>query len=92
MRRSLGQFGKGTRHAQENFASCIGQLHPIGPSEEDLLAKAVFQQADMLADRRRGDAQLLGGGGKAARTGRLFKGLKGVQRQAVTHRVFAGAR
>ena len=92
MYRSFGQFGKGARHTQEQFASGIGQFHPVGPAQEDLLAKAILQQADVLADGCGADAQLLRGGGKAARTGRLFKGLKRVQGQAVAHLVSFGAR
>jgi hypothetical protein len=45
----------------------------------------------MLADCSRADAQFLGSSGKAARTGRLFKGLKGVQGQTVAHHLSAGA-
>jgi hypothetical protein len=92
MRCGFGQSGKGTRHAQEKFASCTGQFPPVGPAEEQLLAKAVFQQADMLADGSRADARFMGGSGNAAHTGRLFKRPKGVQGQTVAHHLSAGAR
>ena len=88
----FGQSGKSARHAQEKLSSGIGQFDPVGPSQEDLLAAAVFQQADMLADGRRGYAQLLGDCGEAARAGRPVKGLKSVQGQAVAHRICAGVR
>ena len=57
----------------------IRENDAIVPSREDAFSQIVLQLANMLADGRGGDTNLLGGGNKAAGPGGGFEGAQRVE-------------
>ncbi len=63
----------------EQIEASVGQAHLASVAKEQRLLEIAFQAADLLADRRLGEVQLLGGLVEAAEAGGGFEATKGIQ-------------
>ena len=74
------------RQLRNELTSGLSQFQTARMATEQLLIKVIFQQFNLLADRRRRDVQFFGRRLEATTAGRRFKRAQGIQGwQAVVH-------
>jgi hypothetical protein len=79
----VGHVAERQRHGVLELAALRGQAHGAMGAGEERAAEVLFQESDLAAHRRLGQAELLGGGGEAGEPGRRLEGDEELERRQV---------